>query len=145
MLEDNMTNSKIETKRKTKITFEKLIVEEEEVKEVRGDDATNPESIYCQATIPSHKDHTTQWWKQRKKGHLTLIGVLIGILILIIIFSFNPIVIGLGILGSIASIIGLIKKVPSPIEDKLDTIFKKLKQFDPIKRERGKRTIENFN
>jgi len=131
-----MTNSKTETKRKSKITFEKLIVEEEEVIEVRGDEADNPESIYYQTTIPSHKAHKPHWWKQRKKGHLTLIAMLISILILIIIFSFNPIVIGLGILGSIASIIGLIKKVPSQIEDKLDTISKKLKQFDSIKHDR---------
>jgi Na+/H+ antiporter NhaC len=136
MSEDNMTNSNIETKRKVKITFEKLIIEEEDVKEVREDDSTNTESIYYQSAIPSNKDYKPHRWEKRKKGHLTLISLLIAILILIIIFSFNPIVIGLGILGSIASIIGLIKEVPSSIEANLDIISKKLKQFNSIKPDR---------
>jgi hypothetical protein len=116
------------------IIFKKITVEEEE--KVRGGDNTNPYPIYFQDTIPPDNNSTPHWWKQIKKVHLILIILMIGILILIIIFSFNPIVIGFGILGSIASIIGLIKEVSSPIEEKLDTISKRLDRFDSIERDR---------
>jgi len=49
MMEDNMTNSKTETKKKAKIIFEKLTVEEE--KRVRGSgdgtSATPPNIFDC--------------------------------------------------------------------------------------------------
>lgn len=51
-MEDNMTKSKTETKRKTKIIFEKLSVEDEQ--KVRG--SSSPQGSGCQAGPPSILD-----------------------------------------------------------------------------------------
>ena len=114
--------------------FKEITVKEE--KKLRGGATTNPDPTYFQDKLPPDNACTPHWWRQIKKVHLIWIILMIGILILLIILSFNPIVIGFGILGSIASIIGLIREVSSPIEGKLDTISKKLDRFNSIERDK---------